>query len=327
MKGQIILTQPSAYLALCALAAIVIAGILYFRRRDQPPYTRLGLALLRGLAVGLLAFLLLGPLLRSIETRTQRPVLLLAEDRSASVTAQNRALQPALERLAERLASTFDVQRLALGEQVRTLAAGSPDTTIDQATDLASALDFAREQYPPELLAGVVLATDGIYNQGSDPAYAAEALVAPVYAIPLGDTTPQRDIAIREVLHNRIAYLGDKLELQVDVQATGLSGGGSNVSVVSLGTGGGTRNETVRFASNRDLQTVRFEVTPTRPGIQRYRITASPASDERNRSNNVREIFVDVLDARQRILILAAAPHPDVSALRQALDNNKNYED
>ncbi len=325
MKGQIILTQPSAYLALCALTALVVAGILYYRRSDQPLPTRLGLASLRGLAVGLLAFLLLGPLLRSTETRTQRPTIVIAEDRSASVAGEIERLRPALDQLAERLSGTFDVQRLGLGERVRALDGSSADTSADVATDLAAVFDFAREQYPPELLAGVLVATDGIYNQGADPSYAAEALVAPVYALTLGDTTPQRDLAIREVLHNRVAYLGDRLELQVDVQATGLSGSGATVTVESVG-GGGNRSAPVRFSSARELQTVRFEVEPSRPGLQRYRISVSPAVDERNRSNNSREIFVDVLDGRQRILILAGAPHPDVSALRQALDGNKNYQ-
>ena len=325
MKGQIILTQPSAYLALCVLAAVVVAGILYFRRGDQPRAWRVNLATLRALAVGLLAFLLLGPLLRSTDTRTQRPTVIIAEDRSASAADELATVAPALDALAERLAGTFDVQRLALGERVRARVPG--DTTLDAATDIAAALDFAREQYPPELLAGIVVATDGIFNQGADPTYAAEALGAPVYALPLGDTTPQRDLAIREVLHNRIAYLGDRLEVQVDVLASGLSGAGATVTLEPVGSGGGAvQREGLRFARARDFQTVRFEVTPTRAGLQRYRVSVSAAGDERNRSNNTREIFVDVLDARQRVLILAAAPHPDVSALRRALDNNRNYD-
>ncbi|HXC05069.1 MAG TPA: hypothetical protein VNZ86_09990, partial [Bacteroidia bacterium] len=43
-------------------------------------------------------------------------------------------------------------------------------------------------------------------------------------------------------------------------------------------------------------------------------------------SNNVQDFFVEVLDSREKILILADAPHPDVAALKQAIENNQNYE-
>ena len=319
MDGRIILTQPSAYLLLCVLAAVGMSALLYFRTREWPPGPRLGMALLRGLAVGLLAFLLLGPLLRRVTPRTQRPTLLIAEDASASAKAEVDALAPALDGFAERLSDRFDVERLRLGERVRPRG----DTAADAATDLSALFAHARERYPPELLAGIVVATDGIYNQGADPSYAAAELLNPTYALPVGDTTPQRDVAVREVLHNRIGYLGDRLEIRVDVLATGLSGSGA---AVRLSGDGADASERVRFDRARDLETVRFEVTPTRAGLQRYRVSVPAVGGERNTANNTREVFIDVLDARQRILLLAEAPHPDVSALRQALDANDNYE-
>ena len=319
MDGEIILTQPSAYLLLCALGSVALAALLYFRTPEWPTGARIGMATLRGLAVFLLAFLLLGPLLRRVTTRTQRPTLLIAEDVSASAKPETDALRPALDGFAERLSSDFDVERLRVGERVRT----GNDTLADAATDLSALFTYARQQYPPELLAGVVVATDGIYNQGADPGYAAAELLSPTYAIPLGDTTPQRDLAIREVLYNRIAYLGDKLEIRVDVLATGLSGGGATVR---LSGGNADASESIRFDRPRALRTVTFEVEPERAGLQRYRVSVPATDGERNVVNNAREIFVDVLDARQQILILAEAPHPDVSALRQTLDANENYE-
>ncbi|MCY7328134.1 MAG: hypothetical protein LH618_06275, partial [Saprospiraceae bacterium] len=42
--------------------------------------------------------------------------------------------------------------------------------------------------------------------------------------------------------------------------------------------------------------------------------------------NNQREVFIDVIDSRQKILILSATPHPDIAALKQAIQSNDNYE-
>ena len=328
MGGEIILTQPAWLIGACVAAGLLVAALLYWADREVPPPYRLGLGALRGLAVAALAFLLLRPLLRSVTTETQRPVVVVAEDVSASAKPAVDSLAAALDGLATRLGERFDVRRVAVGETVRE-AGGVPDTTTDAATDLSALIAYAGDNFPPELLAGVVVATDGIYNRGADPTYPAEGLAAPVYPIALGDTTPQRDAAIREVLANRIAYLGDRLEIQVDVQATGLAGQSSTVTLEAVdarGRGRQLASEPVTFGQARSFQTVRFEVEPTAEGQQRYRLSVQPVSGERNRANNTREAYVDVLDARQRVLILAAAPHPDVGALRRALDAAQNYE-
>lgn len=325
MNGEIILTQPSYFIALCLFAGLLVASLLYFAEKELPKATRFGLGLLRALAVSLIAFLLLGPLLRNVDTRTQKPVFIIAEDQSSSIKSTVDSLAPQLDQLATSIAEKYDVQRIGIGERVRSL----PDTTADQATDLAQLFDYAKDNYPPELLGGILLLSDGIYNQGSDPSYSSAGLTVPVFSIPLGDTTPSRDVTIANALYNRIAYLGDKLELQVDVQATNLSGSATTITISEVATNGRTvqlDTKTLPIASKRSFQTARFLVEPKRAGVARYLITASGPQDERNKTNNRRTVSVDVLDARQQVLILAAAPHPDVSALRQSLEGNKNYE-
>jgi hypothetical protein len=61
-------------------------------------------------------------------------------------------------------------------------------------------------------------------------------------------------------------------------------------------------------------------------GVQRYRLSLGRLSEESSVMNNSQDIFVDVLDARQKILLLANAPHPDITAIRRAITENKNYE-
>jgi hypothetical protein len=51
-----------------------------------------------------------------------------------------------------------------------------------------------------------------------------------------------------------------------------------------------------------------------------------PVDGELSLTNNALDIFIDVLEGRQKILILANSPHPDISALKQAITSNKNYE-
>ena len=36
--------------------------------------------------------------------------------------------------------------------------------------------------------------------------------------------------------------------------------------------------------------------------------------------NNVKDVFVDIIDGRQKILLLANAPHPDLGAIKNAIE-------
>jgi hypothetical protein len=62
------------------------------------------------------------------------------------------------------------------------------------------------------------------------------------------------------------------------------------------------------------------------PGTRYLRLVASSVEGEVTTLNNRRDFVVTVLDGRQKILLLAQAPHPDMGALRQSFIANKNYE-
>ena len=82
----------------------------------------------------------------------------------------------------------------------------------------------------------------------------------------------------------------------------------------------------VAIDKNDFFTTREFILDANESGVQRYRISLSSISGEATMGNNVKEFFVDVLDARQKLLLLANSPHPDISALKQALEKNKNYQ-
>jgi len=61
-------------------------------------------------------------------------------------------------------------------------------------------------------------------------------------------------------------------------------------------------------------------------GMQHYSVIVTPAENEVNRFNNSFEIFIDVRDVKQKIALLYQAPHPDVSALRTAIEGTMKYD-
>ena len=104
----------------------------------------------------------------------------------------------------------------AFGSEVRE---GVDFSFTDKVSNLSSMLRTLYDLYSNQNLGAIVLATDGIYNEGSNPIYSGNLLAAPIYTVALGDTTPQKDVLIKRVYHNKIAYLGDKFSIQIDISA------------------------------------------------------------------------------------------------------------
>jgi hypothetical protein len=324
---------PAWFLLLCVLLGLAYAALLYYRDttfRDQAPQLHRWLGVLRFLTVTLLSALLLSPLLKNMLTETKKPVVVLAQDQSesAGTDLQGEALNTYKQNwqaLKDGLSENYEVHELAFGDQVRE---GVDFNFTDKITNLSEMLKGVYDLYGGQNLGAVVVASDGIYNEGSNPAYADAALAAPVYTIALGDTTPKKDLLVKRVFHNKIAYLGDKFTLQIDVAATNCAGQQTvlNIGKVDDGQVRNLQSIPITLAGNDFFTTKEIQIEADKPGVAQYLITVAGLPGEASTVNNRKEIFVDVLDARQKILLLGNAPHPDLTALKTTLEINKNYQ-
>ncbi|MEL6639602.1 MAG: hypothetical protein AAFR05_22840, partial [Bacteroidota bacterium] len=317
----------------CALLGLAYAVFLYYRDqsfREQSERMSWLLGPLRFLTVTLLSILLLSPLLRSITSEAKKPVVILAQDQSESVAAamnaeEREAYQQNFANLSQELAADYDLKEYAFGGEVRE---GVDFSFADKVTNISKLLQELYDLYSNQNLGAVIVATDGIYNEGSNPIYGGSRLAAPVYTVALGDTTARKDLVLKRVFHNKIAYLGDKFSVQVDVSARNCEGGLSNLNVYRIDNGQTTRLQQIPLRIDRSdfFRTEEILLDAAQSGVQRYRVSLSTLDGEVSTSNNSKDFFVDVLDARQKILLLANSPHPDLSAIKQSLSSNKNYE-
>ena len=324
---------PAWYLIICVLVGLTYALVLYFRDRtfrEQSSRLNPALGALRFTTVTLLCILLLSPLLKSILTETKKPVVVLAQDQSESIIAEMdeaelETYKTNFRDLEKNLEEAYDLKTYAFGSEVRE---GVDFEFKDKMSNISSLLSSIYDLYSNQNLGAVILATDGIYNEGSNPIYSSTKLNAPIYTVALGDTTPKLDLVLKRVFHNKIAYLGDKFNVQVDISAQNCVGSSSTLTVSKIENGEARRLQQIPFTIDRNdfFETKEIVLDADKSGVQRYRISLSPVAKELTKQNNVKDIFVDVLDARQKILILANAPHPDVSAIRQSISTNKNYE-
>ena len=330
--NELTFQYPTWYLLLCGVLGIAYALLLYYRSaafRHKAGWIAPVLGVARALTVATLAVLLLGPVLRSLLTETQKPVVVLAQDVSESVTTglDSTARRDYVRRfgqLRDRLAEQYEVKTYAFGDAVR--ETDDLDFT-DKATNTSDLLTQLYDLYSNQNLGAVILASDGIYNQGSNPVYAGTQLTAPIYTVALGDTVPRRDLILKRVFYNKIAYLGDRFSVQVDVAAQNAAGANTSLRVRKVGAGGQVlQRQSIAIDRNDFFTTAELVLDASAPGVQRYRVSVTAIQGEETTVNNVQDIFVDVLDARQKILLLAHSPHPDLGALKQTIESNKNYE-
>lgn len=326
-----ITTSHSLWLApLCVALGIALAWLLYRNARSREgfmPRLALLMAGLRAAAIALLAFFLLEPMVRMTLREVRRPVVVILHDGSESLVAEGdsaafkRDYMNALRSLEEELGEGYEVRAFTYGDGMRE---GIDASQTDGFTDMSSALREVYDRFSGPDLGLVVLDGDGIINRGRDPRFDAQRLGVPVHVIVLGDTTVRPDISIRSLEHNRISFLGNEFPLSVRVEAHHLSGNrtkliirhdGREVGAHELSIGGDPFGAEVPFLIKAD-----------RVGLQRYTVFVRGLEGEHTLANNAVDFFIDVLDGRQKVLVLAAAPHPDVAAIKESLAGLEGYE-
>ncbi|MCR4659517.1 MAG: hypothetical protein K5650_04390 [Bacteroidales bacterium] len=318
---SIIIDTSWYYVPLCLALGAAYAAALYYiatsreQRQAMSRGTRLCLAALRFVSVSAIALLLLAPTVKHTAHEREKPVVAVAYDRSQStmLTADSSYYRTTfasdIESLTHRLEADYEVALIPFG---------------DQTTDIADALSQVRERYAGRNLGALVLATDGIYNQGSNPTAAARELGAPIYCIAMGDTTVRCDAAVADVRMARTVLLGSRFPVEVTLRADHLQGQHRTLKVEHRGHTIATR--TLTFADDRATSVEAFELEAKEAGLQSFTFTLSPATGEASEANNRRTVTVEVIDNRQKVAIVYAAPHPDVAALVQAIGANPAYE-
>jgi hypothetical protein len=324
---------PVWFLLFCALLGLGYALLLYYRDttfKEQSSNLNRWLGLLRWLSVTLLSALLLSPLLKSVLIETKKPVIVLAQDQSESIAAdlQGQNLEQYkqnFQTLQNALGENYEVHTLSFGDAVKD---GVDFNFQDKVSNISELLQAASDRFGTQNLGALVLASDGTYNEGANPAYSSAQIAAPIYTVALGDTTPKRDLLVKRVFHNKIAYLGDKFTMQVDIAATNMGNAQSVLTVSKIDGDQVKQLQSIPVSINKNdfFITKEIQIEADKAGVAQYIISLAKLPNEASIANNAKEIFIDVLDGRQKILLLANSPHPDLTALKQTLDLNKNYQ-
>lgn len=332
MFEHIILPISPLFLLIAVIVALGFAGLLYYRETvfdHSAPWVKKVMFLLRFLGIFLILLLLLGPIVKSIEEEKKDPIIVLLEDSSKSLSfaAGDNLLSMIKQKVVElknSLSDEYDVVHLKFGEFTRGI---DEDTLSDEVTNISEALNFVSNNFGNQNLGHVLLISDGIYNEGKNPIYEKFDFSAPISSVLLGDTSLRRDLIVKQVLHNKIAYLGDKFEIIADVAAYNCVNNKTSLKLEKIHSGKNTviAEKILDLNSDNYFSSHPFVLNADEAGINRYRLSLSPISGEMSQQNNYKDFYIEVIDGRQKVLLYANAPHPDIAMLNTVIGTSKNY--
>lgn len=320
-----IVTENSLWWSLLALTAgLLYAGILYFNNQKLPfsKWLKYILFLTRALLVALIAFLLLGPFLKTSKRIVEQPLIIVAQDNSASIVLNQdsvfyREQYPVvLEQLIDDIGSTYKVEFYTFGH--RPVKDGVLDYT-DQRTDFSALFAEINQSFYRRNVGAVVILSDGINNTGVQADIAAASFPFSMYAVGLGDTMIHPDLSVTDVRYNRLIYNNSDFPVEVSFRAR--EAAGSRVWVQLLMDGQKIGEEFFSITSDHFSKTHVFNVQAFSTGRKKMTVLLSGLEDEKVSFNNRKEFYIDVLDSKQQVLMLAKAPHPDLAAIKAAVED------
>ncbi len=310
----------------------VLIAFWYYRKQkgleEISSWMKRGLIALRSTALFVIGVLLIGLLLESIEHRSEKPVFITLVDNSTSVlnytdSAQvKKGISNFTKKLEERYKDKFDIVQFSVGSSFST---DKPNYS-DHFSDLNEGFEELFTQYYNQNIGGICFISDGNFNKGSDPRYAAEKIsLTPIFTVGMGDTIRKRDQVIQNVAVNDIAFFKNKFPVEVDIQAARVGKTASSVSIYKNGKK--VASKAISYTDgNLDFTHVSLMLEATEIGFVNYVVQVESLANESSYDNNKWSFYVEVIDSRNKILLLANSPHPDVAAVKNVIERDENVE-
>ena len=337
-------------IVLGVIAAVAAVGLAAWGYRRERRWRRVGLIVLRMLAVGAALVLFFQPAfqLRWVERLPNHIALLVDRSRSMTVaedpsgpTRAQRAAEwvkkqaGALERLRRDRRIDFFSFGEALEPQTESELAQPAKPPEGDATKLREALAALRQRYTGRDLGGVVVISDGIDNgrfaeshsdKGALDAEAREFLKsfdAPVHTVWVGKRE-LHDVAVSAVLADDFAFVRTAVKVEAVVRAHGYAG--QTILVTLKRDGDVVKQKPLTIDKDAGEWRIPFEFTPDRVGKYVYEISTPVLPGEALATNNARAFVLKVIRDKIRVLLVCGKPSWDERFLRSMLKRDPNVD-
>ena len=308
---------------LLLLLSLVIAGGLsyfqYFFKAKNKSNVIWFLAFLRFLAIFGLLLLLINPIITKNALEITKTPLAIAVDNSSSITALKSdqkvkelylklTSNPALKEKFEIQSYQFDADFKASS----TFDFKGKQTNLDEVARNLKSIN-------KNLIFPTVIITDGNQTTGNDYVYRFDP-VNKVYPLVVGDTTTFLDLKINQLNVNKYAFHKNKFPVEAFLQYAGNKNVNANFTITQGNTV--VAKEKVSFSGSKKTATLDLLLPADKVGLQIFKASITSDSKEKNTYNNIKNFAVEVIDQKSTIAIVSAINHPDIAALKRAIEVN-----
>jgi len=257
----------------------------------------------------------------------------LARNELLKAVASNKKLD-----LWPRLSEQADLQFYQFGRNASRLSTPEGKVTTGDATRIFNELKYEEtstaigeavrqvlQEPRPQPAGGVLLVTDGANNTGSSPIEAAQIAKeqgVPLFIYGVGVTSP-RDVRVREVNSQKLAFVQEKLEVRARIVSQSMEE--KTVTANLVANGGIVEGKDITIGGDRE-QTIAFTYEPQDAGELKLEVSIPVQPDEAGKENNIASTIVRVTDSKFNVLLIEQEPRWDFRYLLDYLQRDPRLE-
>ena len=165
----------------------------------------------------------------------------------------------------------------------------------------------------------IVLLSDGNQTIGNDYQYT--SIKDPVFPVVIGDTTKYQDVKIAQINVNRYSFINNQFPVESILQYEGTQTIKLRYSLENNGKV--IFSKRINFSEKNNSHILKTFIKASKEGTNFFTSKIEYLENEKNVVNNSKNFSVEVIDKQSEILIVSSFYHPDLGALKKAIESDK----
>ena len=311
------------YSAIWFFIAFVLSGSLgyyqYYYRVKKLTKVSFLLVIIRSLVFFLLMLVLLNPSITKESIINQKAKLSVLVDNSSSITffKKDSLVHALLQNFKthKKLNKRFDINYYSFGNLFQQSDSFSFD---ENQTDISMPLERI-SKIQKNASNAIVLLSDGNQTIGNDYQYT--SIKDPVFPVVIGDTTKYQDVKIAQINVNRYSFINNQFPVESILQYEGTQTIKLRYSLENNGKI--IFSERINFSEKNNSHILKTFIKASKEGTNFFTSKIEYLENEKNVVNNSKNFSVEVIDKQSEILIVSSFYHPDLGALKKAIESDK----
>ena len=314
-------TQTVLYIIIAIIISILLAVFMYGYKTKFSKSTKWIYGSLRFITIFSVLLLLINPVFRTETFSLIKPKLPILIDNSESISELNQTINVSdfITSLKSNkdLNKKFELSFYTFGNEFKI---NDSLTFNEKNTNISEALLLTNQLFKDEV-APTILITDGNQTLGNNYEFSSINFKNNIYPVVIGDSAKYLDLKIEQLNTNRYAFLKNNFPVEIILVYQGSKNITSQFEVKKGTTT--VYKETIEFTKNDKTKILKFTLPASSVGFEKYTAQINPITEEKNTINNSKQFVVEVIDQSTNVLIVSDIVHPDIGAIKRAIESNE----